>query len=276
MRGIAVAKTSPVIQPVRISFQDVHVGEMKTPHHFPITLEATRTWCYEEASVSLTHSVILHGPEEHAKQQRTPLGAHKAGVVHIMAGRRPLSPAVYDTSATSSSGIDPGSGAPIFSVPLYAARASYQRPNLYKEHCSLCIVEGPPHISARFQTPHDGGARRQSHKEALECTPEKPTDVLFIDVAALTPDPHASLRCTDTGEISTPTTLYFRCATAPSSSPTSASTKDQRRPQGRHIPWYGARDRSQQRRRRVVLLPPTAAGRVFELVSISMKRGREK
>ncbi|KAG5473569.1 hypothetical protein LSCM4_03638 [Leishmania orientalis] len=277
MRSTAFAETPPGIQPVRISFQDVRVGEMKMPHRLHFTVEATRPWNYEEASISMAHSVTFHGPEEQARQQRTPVGAHKTGTVHIIAKGRALSPAEHDTSAISSSDIDSGSSAPVLSVPLYAACASYQRPNPYKEHPNLCIVENPQYPSAPFRPPHHSGARRQNRRGALEGPSEKPIRIMFIDVAALTPDPRASLRCTSTGEISIPTTLYFRCASASSSSSqTSALAKDHRRLQGRYIPWHGARDGSQQRRRRVVLLPPTAAGKVFELVSISMKRGREE
>ncbi|CBZ23837.1 hypothetical protein, unknown function [Leishmania mexicana MHOM/GT/2001/U1103] len=275
MSNTAVAKASLDIQPVHISVQDVRVDEVEMPHQPHFTVEAAGPWRCEEASISVTRSVALHRPEEQARQQRTPLGAHKVGTVHIIAEERVSSTAAHDTSATSSSS-SPSAGATVFPVPLYAARVSYQRPNRYKEHWSLCIVEGPQNPTALSRPQFHGGARRHSHRRDLECSGDKSTRVMFIDVAALTPDARASLRCTSTGEISIPTALYFRCASASSSLPASASTKDNGKLQVRHAPGHGAWDRSQQRRRRVILLPPTAAGKTFELVCISVKRGRDE
>ncbi|CAC9509575.1 hypothetical protein, unknown function [Leishmania infantum JPCM5] len=275
MSSTAVAKASPDIQTVHICVQDVRVHEVQMPHQPRFTVEAAGTWRCEEASISVTRSVALHTPEEQARQQRTPLGAHKAGTVHIVAEGRVLSPAAHDTSATSSS-ISSRADAAVFPVPLYAARVSYQRPNRYKEHWSLCIVEGPQNPTALSRPQFYCGARRHSRSRGLERSGDKPTRVLFIDVAALTPDARASLRCTSTEEISIPTALYFRCASASSSLPTSASTKNNGKLQVRHGPGHSAWDRSQQRRRRVILLPPTAAGKTFELVCISVKRGRDE
>ncbi|AIO00141.1 hypothetical protein LPMP_291930 [Leishmania panamensis] len=271
MNSTAVARASPDIQSLHISYQDVRL-EVEMLHQPHFTVEATQPWSCEEASLSLTRAVTLHRPEEQARQRRIPLGAYKAGTVHIIAEGQPSGPAAYDTSVASD-GMRHSTDAAVLSIPLYVAHASYRRPNLYKEHLSLCIVEGTQHPSTLSRPQRRGGGRRHSHSGVLEGRAHKLTRVLFIDIAALTPDPRASLRCTSTGEISAPAALYFRWAPASSSSSTSASTKDSHRLQGRHPPGHGARDGSQQRHRRVVLLPPTAAGKTFELVSISVKRG---
>ncbi|GET90484.1 hypothetical protein, unknown function [Leishmania tarentolae] len=275
MSSTSVSQASPDIQPVHIFFQDVRIDEVERPRQPHFTVETTGPWSCEEAPTSVTRSVTLHRPEEQARQQRMPLGARKAGTVHIVAEGRASSPATDEINASSSNS-SPSAGAAVFPVPLYAARVSYQRPNRYKEHWSCCIVQGPPQPIAFSGSRFHSGRRRHNHSKGLECSGDKPTPVLFIDVAALTPDARASLRCTSTGEISIPTALYFRCASASSSSPAETSTKDNGKPQVRHNPGQGTWDGSQQRRRRVILLPPTAAGKTFELVRISVKRGREE
>ncbi|KAG5490362.1 hypothetical protein JKF63_00482 [Porcisia hertigi] len=276
MSYTALTEAWPNSQPVQISLQDVRVEEemLHRPH---FTVKVTQPWICEEARVALTRSVTLHAPEIQATQQRTPIGAQKAGTISIVVERRGEdAPGVRDAKEDNNSSTGSSAVKTSFTVPLYAARASYQRPNLYKEHRSLCIVEGPQHPHTISRPSRFARARRNNHRVDPENKAEKSSRVLFVDIAALTPDARTALRCINTEEISFPTTLYFRCAPAPSSLSASESAKNPPKHHADHAPGYGARDGSQQqRRRRVVLLPLTAAGKTFELVCIGVKRERD-
>ncbi|KAK7200290.1 hypothetical protein NESM_000081800 [Novymonas esmeraldas] len=245
MSGVVTALESPGVQPVQFALQDVIVEELPQQRQPCFTVDATQPWGCELVSLELIRIAPLQRTQDTAQQQRVPLGAHRAGAIHVLANGKAAGAATADTAV-----------APSLEVPLYSARAAHQRPSAYKESRRLCIVEerqhrGPPSTVKALARHVDGdGDKSQA------------TRVHFVDVAALSSDPRAALRCVVTGEICPPATLHYRCSVAPP------------HPAGAATGASAMRDGSQQRRRRVVLLPTTAAGKRYELVCVAVKRGR--